>query len=310
MPKPADIKSTGAWVVRKDFEYLIDTNLTAGLARLYRQHGRDVSVLDAGAGTGRYVRQLRAFGLDAIGIDGPSAARLSDGLVRGVDLTQPFVPCPSFTWVMSLETAEHIPPAHEEAYLDNLNCSASFGLVLSWAPPSQFGHGHDNPRERSSVIRRLAHFGFRVDYMLSSLLASHASLRWFRNNLLVFVRNGGHQQLHRHADGALLPSGWLARARRGYCNATSSRPTSCTWDHEGSAVMHPETGDVAGPWACIKRCLGCAHCRYVSLSPAYDDCSWHQACDMDKLHKGAIPGEPEGSADTFVTVSMPLRVGV
>ena len=127
-------ESTGRWIVpRKQTErfYKYDPNLTAALVRLFRsspppppqqqqqqqppqvgsQQARTrVTVLDAGAGTGHYVRRLRDAGLDAVGIDGPSAAALSEGLVRGGDLTTPFAaPCERYADPLSLPLS---PAAH------------------------------------------------------------------------------------------------------------------------------------------------------------------------------------------------------
>ena len=296
------VESTGRWTVRKHFQYHLDTNLTDALVQLFQQH-RNATVLDIGAGSGRYVRVLRNARINATGIDGPSAARLSRGSVRGHDLTVPLDPCVPFTWVMSLEVAEHIPREHEEIYLRTLNCSVGFGLVLSWAPKDQAGSGHVNPRERDSVIRRLASFGLLVDLPTSTLLGSAAKAPWFRDNLLVFSRAGQEQQqqLRRHA-GALLPARMITWARPGYCNATSTSLASCTRQKNGAVSMHPKEGTVTGARECVQYCRRCANCRFVSFSARYNDCSWHSQCDFDHLHTGSIPGERNGSADTFLTL--------
>ena len=313
-----EVERTGRWAVGASFQYHLDKNLTAGLVQFFqhqqRRGGHSVSVLDIGAGSGRYVDALRGAGIDASGIDGPSAARLSGGLVRGHDLTEPIEPCKQHTWVISLEVAEHIPPEHEDMFLRNINCSVGLGLVLSWAPPGQVGSGHVNMRDRLSVIERLAAFSLHVDEVLSGLLASQADMRWFRGNLLVFWRAGRHthrrllwHQMITGPPGTLPPAASLMRApaamRHGYCNATISKArSSCGRHMEGSLPMSPFTG-IRDARACVEHCLHrCTRCRYVSMSAAYDDCSWHFDCDMSALHTGTIVGESPGSADTFVTI--------
>jgi len=50
----------------------------------------------------------------------PFSEQVSSGRVRHLDLSVPQFGLPLYDWVVSLEVAEHIPPAFEAAYLDNL----------------------------------------------------------------------------------------------------------------------------------------------------------------------------------------------
>lgn len=115
---------------------------------------------------------------------------LTSGSIHQRDFTVPFDPCHSFDVVMCLEVAEHIPRAFEDVFLRNIACSARSGLILSWAPPGQFGTGHVNMRTRVEVLAKLGTLGFVEDQTASRFLGSQATFTWFKKNLLALHRSG------------------------------------------------------------------------------------------------------------------------
>ena len=154
--------------------------------------GQHATVLDLGAGTGHYVRHMRARGLIADGVDGVrNIGELSGGVVSFRELTVPFgAGCSQYDWAMSLEVGEHIPHEHEHTFLENLNCSCRMGLILSWAQPGQPGAGHVNARRRRSLHALLGEYSLVVQRNATRSLSLAANLTWLRYNVLVFVR--GH----------------------------------------------------------------------------------------------------------------------
>ena len=70
--------------------------------------------------------------------------------------------------------------------------------------------------------------------------------------------------------------------QRGYCAATEfshDTPHACAGD-KGSWSIH----SVRQQSACLRRCLSCDRCYFVSLSPADGDCSWYRSCELSALH--------------------------
>ena len=103
------------------------------------------------------------------------------------DLTKP-IPQPAAEWVLCLETAEHIPRAHETQLLDNLHNLNTVGVVLSWSNNAG-GNGHVNLRTNEWVVQRFAKMGYEHDERAErELRRSVNAIHWFRDTLMVFRR--------------------------------------------------------------------------------------------------------------------------
>eukprot|EP00928_Gymnodinium_smaydae_P035420 TRINITY_DN2492_c0_g2_i2.p1 TRINITY_DN2492_c0_g2~~TRINITY_DN2492_c0_g2_i2.p1 ORF type:complete len:171 (-),score=18.05 TRINITY_DN2492_c0_g2_i2:71-583(-) len=164
-----------------------DRALAEALITFFRSEGAN-TVGDFGCGLGLYVRDFRAAGLRAGGFDGnPSTAVLSGGRCQVADLSSTLDFGTRWDWVMSLEVAEHIPRDYEGEFLNNLDRHARRGLVLSWG--NQAGHGHVNLRSRSEVESLLQQRGFRSISAPAATLRAVATLPWFQETILVFVRS-------------------------------------------------------------------------------------------------------------------------
>ena len=209
------VTATGAWHIRpkrfSTFRFTLDTSFADALAAF---SGSGASLLDVGAGIGRYVRHLRARGLRAHGVDGIAGIHnFSGGLVDEHDLTRPLAtPCRQYSVVTSLEVGEHIPFRRQHQFLSNLNCSChpTHGvLVLSWAPPGQYGSGHINTRHARELHwaltanyscigtrslfgcesgARTRGFGFIYDWNATMYMRARTTLSYVRANLMVFRR--------------------------------------------------------------------------------------------------------------------------
>jgi hypothetical protein len=106
------------------------------------------SAVDIGCGTGHFVHALRGHGIDARGFEhSVYARRLASsrlGLSIGpLDLKDEAPTLPSVHLSMSLEVAEHLPPAMGDK-LVGLLVKAAPMVIFSAAQPGQGGMGHVN----------------------------------------------------------------------------------------------------------------------------------------------------------------------
>jgi hypothetical protein len=145
-------------------------------------------IVDLGAGIGRYVQALAEQGHFAAGVDGtPGITSLSGGRVLEYDLTKLIRWNPPAQWALCIEVGEHIPPAHEDIFLDNLATAATAGLIVSWAPPGQRGRDHVNCQTPTWVRQRLATRGWELDAERTALAQQTAGGGWAKK-LQVFRR--------------------------------------------------------------------------------------------------------------------------
>lgn len=150
----------------------------------------DFTVVDFGCGMGKYVRAFKDNGLNAEGYDGnPATPKLTEGLCSVQDLSTKFeLAGGKRTWVMSLEVGEHLPRRFEQQFLDNVCHHAEKGIILSWARPGQGGFGHFNEQPDSYIKEQVLARGFEVDARMERILRERASVRWFKDTLMVFRR--------------------------------------------------------------------------------------------------------------------------
>lgn len=154
----------------------------------------DKSVVDLGAGVGRYGQYLLDSGRvkEWHGYDGAlNVNAVSEGPVKFMDLTQPDAgderPCPKSDWVVSLEVAEHIPVQYESAYLRNIRCHATEGAIVSWAKPGQGGNHHVNEKSEEDAVREMSKWGFQPDWDQTYKLRESATFDWFKSTPIVYV---------------------------------------------------------------------------------------------------------------------------
>ena len=177
--------ATGAWTLEESYTYFLDKGLARALAALF---GRG-SVLEFGAGKGCYVAALRRAGYTSLrAYDGaPGVERLTGGLVQRADLTARLSFGPS-DWVLCLEVAEHIPRAHEEAFVQNLHAHNRRGIVLSWSN-NEGGNGHVNLRTVEWVAARFGALGYDHDAAATKALRDAVKdIAWLRDTILVLRR--------------------------------------------------------------------------------------------------------------------------
>jgi len=178
----SSIGASGAWHVDGSSIYELDLGLLDGLVEVFA----GASLLELGAGVGCYADALRRRGVGEVrACDGaPGIENATHGAVCTADLTERLELTPA-DWVLSLEVAEHIPPASAFCFLQTLRRHSQRGVVLSWSKSSS-GHGHINPQHQWRVILEMQHLGFDYDTKVSKKLRGKSFLWWMRTNVLVF----------------------------------------------------------------------------------------------------------------------------
>ena len=180
------ISSTGFWILEdKDFqsEHAHDPTLSEALSTLCAGN----RVYDFGCGPGKYVRDMRAHGIEAVGYDGNPVTNTFQHC-HVADLTDPTLRMEPLDFVMCLEVGEHVPKEYESKLLSTLDHHVRPGglLVLSWAVPGQGGYGHVNCQTNEYVRSVFGSLGYTSVPSIERYLRTCASLSWFKNTLMAF----------------------------------------------------------------------------------------------------------------------------
>lgn len=180
-----NISPTGWWDCDAEF-HGFDRPLAEAISNLIMSDGSK-SVVDLGCGSGKYVQLFNNAGLTARGLDGNPKTHKFDKNCDVADLAKPIRITP-YEWVVSLETAEHIPKEYERQFLTTTTNSALKGIVLSWFPDDGHGIGHVNPRSNEWVKSQMHNYGWEFDESKTQLLRESSTLWWFKRSLLVFLK--------------------------------------------------------------------------------------------------------------------------
>ena len=171
--------------------HMADLGLVHVLDTLLRRPGTAYrSINDVGCGQAQLGHTLLAQ--DARhrywGCDAGNAMRVSGGFVHSCKQTMANNGALPMAFVqtdygkqrvVSLEVGEHIPRAEEGEFLRMLDGANCRGIILSWAPPGQSGHGHINNQHTSEFVPKVEALGYAVNHRLTRDLRSNASLAWF-----------------------------------------------------------------------------------------------------------------------------------
>lgn len=157
------------------------------------------SAVDVGCGTGIWLHHFKLAGVPRVlGIDGGD---VEEGMLqiareefKHADLLCPLPVHDRFDIAISLEVAEHLPPAKAETFVSEL-CRLSDIVVFSAAIPGQGGTWHINERwpsywgslfdsqgfECFDVLRHDIWYDIRVEW-------------WYSQNMLIFGRRSGKSE--------------------------------------------------------------------------------------------------------------------
>ena len=189
-----EISPTGFWAATASEHHGHSVVLGNWLVS-YLGNRKDELVYDLGCGLGYYLKRLADSGFtNLIGVEGDPPLNAVFSNIQAADLARPLPSAPPGT-VLCLEVGEHVPPPHEDTFLDNLVARCSKTLILSWAVRGQGGTGHVNCLDNSEVIERLRQRGF-VYLEHASRTAREGTVDdttpWFRDTLMVFTRKLEH----------------------------------------------------------------------------------------------------------------------
>jgi len=154
---------------------------------------RPQSAVDVGCGTGVWAAALMQLGVaDVTGVDGDYVDRktleIPPARFLAWDLAKPLRLSRRFDLVMSLEVAEHLPPASAETFVESLTSLG--GVVLfSAAIPGQGGTQHVNEQWPEYWAELFARYGFvAVDCIRHRVWNNPAVAGYYAQNALLYVR--------------------------------------------------------------------------------------------------------------------------
>lgn len=166
---------------------------------------KPASVVDVGCGEGHFAAGFADAGCEVLGIDG-GEMRDAAVPVRSVDLAEALPDLGWFDLAICLEVAEHLPPERAAGFVADL-CELAPIIVFSAAVPGQGGTGHLNEATASYWVELFAEHGFEgSDELRWALWGDERICWWYRQNLLVFDRDHGHD-FRAHPD-VLHPEMW------------------------------------------------------------------------------------------------------
>jgi SAM-dependent methyltransferase len=151
------------------------------------------SVVDFGCGLGAWLSLWARAGASVIGVDGPFVDRqrllIDPACFRGADLAGPIDIGRQFDLVQSLEVAEHLPAASGEGLVETLTAHGC-RVLFSAAIPGQGGEHHINEQPLEYWRTLFRRHGYRaVDFLRPEIVNDAAIERWYRYNILLYVKD-------------------------------------------------------------------------------------------------------------------------
>ena len=193
---------------------------------------RPTSLIDVGCGVGTWARTAMDLGVGrVVGVDGSYAAAAglripADSFVAADLATAAPTFAERFDLAISLEVAEHLPPARSDAFVGEL-CGLADVVLFSAAIPGQLGTDHINLQLQSAWANRFRTQGYlAVDLVRPRIWHDDQVEAFYRQNMMVFVSEQRPDLVARaQAQAASLPvifdavhpellAFWLRRANR------------------------------------------------------------------------------------------------
>lgn len=151
------------------------------------------SVVDIGCGTGAWLSGFKDRGVASVrGVDGTQFDRktllIAPDEFIAHDLVMPLAIGRRFDLVISLEVAEHLPPARAATFVAEL-CGFGDVILFSAAIPCQGGKNHIHeqwPDYWAALFK--THGYIPVDCLRERIWSDPSVLWWYAQNLMFFVR--------------------------------------------------------------------------------------------------------------------------
>ena len=153
------------------------------------------SAIDLGCGVGTWLDVLRRHGVqDVFGLEGDEVdadlLQIPPDRFRRADLSQPVRLDRTFDLAVTLEVAEHLPPASAEGFVASLARLAPV-VLFSAAIPGQGGVHHVNERWPQYWVSLFAGHGYvAIDAIRRPIWHMDQVKFWYRQNTLIFARRG------------------------------------------------------------------------------------------------------------------------
>jgi SAM-dependent methyltransferase len=174
---------------------------------------RPASVVDFGCGTGTWLEAAKRLGVERVlGIEGPWIRKakplISPDELTVADLAQPIEVSGRFDLAISLEVAEHLPPARARGFVEDVT-RASDVVLFGAAIPEQGGTGHVNEQWQSYWAELFASRGYGCfDIVRPRFWQNPDVLPWYKQNAFLYVNAAGRARL-----GERLPEEPAGRER-------------------------------------------------------------------------------------------------
>lgn len=153
------------------------------------------TALDVGCGDGRWLEAWCGLGASAVvGVDGPwndtSVLRFAQTDFIVQDLSTPFDLGRRFDLAISLEVAEHVPPASSQGFVETLTRHADC-VLFGAAIPFQGGYRHINERWQSWWVALFAEKNYDVFDPFRQMIWDDPGVHyWYKQNMLLYIQSG------------------------------------------------------------------------------------------------------------------------
>lgn len=160
------------------------------------------SLVDFGCGAGGWLRAAQELGnVRAVGIDGdwvkPEMLVCSNMEFKAMELEQPIRLSETFDLAISCEVGEHLSAARADGFVADL-CAAAPRVLFGAAIPGQGGSAHINEQWQSYWAKKFISNGFTpIDVIRPQVTDFDDVLPWYKNNLLLYVRNSEAAELYK-----------------------------------------------------------------------------------------------------------------
>jgi 2-polyprenyl-3-methyl-5-hydroxy-6-metoxy-1,4-benzoquinol methylase len=152
------------------------------------------NVVDVGCGLGEFLYYFKKHGVeDVLGIDGHWVDKrqikrhLEPFEFQEHDLENKLELERYYDLVISLEVAEHLPPASANAFVQNL-ISAGKLIVFSAAIPTQGGQNHQNEQWLTYWVEKFSKYNYKLHDIIRPLIWDNEKIHWwYRQNIVLFA---------------------------------------------------------------------------------------------------------------------------
>jgi SAM-dependent methyltransferase len=171
------------------------------------------SVIDVGCGTGAWLKIWQDSGVNIFGVEGDwvedKMLLVSKDNILKTDLSKKLILQEKFDLVVTMEVAEHLPPASADIFIQSLTSFAD-RVVFSAAVPGQGGKNHLNEQWPKYWADIFAKYGFGVDDSIRYQIWEDENIEWwYRQNILVFEKGRQYYKplalVHPHSSYRVVP---------------------------------------------------------------------------------------------------------